>query len=147
MTHVKLNHKGEKLHVSDLDTEPQSMSGEEDFISDDEERQQSPSVNEKSTDDAKIESTGQCQQEYFEPYMKIEKLSAAGNDDFNISDDEEDQRKEGDESSTGQRYLCPISSCTFSHHVKDGDNQQERAHFVTSHSDVQNIDNLHFIRL
>ena len=102
------------------------MSGEEDFILDDEERQQSPSVNEKSTDDAKIESTGQCLQEYFEPDMKIEKLSAAGNDDFNISDDEEDQCQGGDEPATGQRYLCPISSCTFSHSLRDSDNQQDQ---------------------
>ena len=46
-------------------------------------------------------------------------------------------------------YLCPISSCTFSHSLRDGDNQQdqERAHFMTRHSDVKHIDNLHFIRL
>ena len=114
-------------------------------ISDDEESQQSP-VNEKSTDDVEIESTGQ---EYFEPDIKIENLSAAGNDDFNISDDEEDQCQGGDEPATGQRYLCPISSCTFSHSLRDSDNQQdqEEAHFMTSHSDVKNIDNLHFIRL
>ena len=143
MTHVKSNHKGEKLDVPDPDTEPQSTTGEDDFISDDEE---SP-LSDKSTDDIKTEGTMQTEQEYFEPDIKIEKLPAAGNDDFNISDDEEDQRKEGDEAATGQRYLCPISSCTFSHSVRDGDNQQERAHFVTSHSDVQNIDNLHFIRL
>ena len=146
LTHVKSKHKSEELDVPDPDTKPKSIDGDDDFISDDEESQQSP-VNNKSTADIKIESTMQTEQEYFEPDIKIEKLSAAGNDDFNISDDEEDQCKEGDECATGQRYLCPISSCTFSHHVKDGDNQQERAHFVTSHSDVQNIDNLHFIRL
>ena len=143
--HIKLKHKGEKLDVPDPDTEPQSTTGEDDFISDDEEIE-SP-LSDKSTDGIKTEGTMQTEQEYFEPDIKIEKLPAAGNDDFNISDDEEDQRKEGDEAATGQRYLCPISSCTFSHSVRDGDNQQERAHFVTSHSDVQNIDNLHFIRL
>ena len=91
----------------------------------------------------------QPEQEYFEPDIKIEKLPVAENDDFDISDDEEDQHQEGDKPATRHRYLCPISSCTFSHSLRDGDNQQdqERAHFMTSHSDVKNIDNLHFIRL
>ena len=76
----------------------------------------------------------------------IESQSSTEEDDI-ISDDEE-QNPVNDKSSTeglGQRYLCPLSSCTFSYH--DGEKQQERAHFVSSHSDVQNIDNLHFIRL
>ena len=183
MRHIKLNHIGENL--DDPDTELQStVGGEDDFISDEEERELDPvndikiesamqpeqeyfepdikveklpaaenddfeTTGSKSAAGIKIESTMQKEQEYFEADIKIEKLPAAGNDDFNISDDEEDQCKEGDECATGQRYLCPISSCTFSHSLRDGDNQQdqERAHFMTSHSDVQNIDNLNFIRL
>ena len=127
--HIKLLHKGE---------EPQSNMADEDFISDDEECHQNP------TNDI---NTNQSEQEYFEPDIKKEHLSAAETD-FVISDDEEDKEINiSDKFSTGHQYLCPISSCTYSHSVRDGDKQQERAHFDTSHSDMPNLDNLHFIRL
>ena len=136
---MKLNHKGDKLpFIHDT----KSISNEYEFISDDEESKQSP-VNEKSTAGIKVESTMQTEHEYFEPDVKIE-MPAAENDDSDISDVEG-----GFESATEQCYLCPISSCTFSHSLKDGmkHQDQERAHFMTSHADVKNIDNLHFIKI
>ena len=71
----------------------------------------------------------------------------SNNEDDLISDDEEDQQKSVKDASTKDQcyLLCPISSCTYS--LRNGDKDLQRKHFVTSHSTMDNIDHLHFLRL
>ena len=69
------------------------------------------------------------------------------NEDDLISDDEEDNQKNSvkDKYVKDYCYLCPISSCTYS--LSNNDKQLERKHFETSHSTMDNIDNVHFLKL
>ena len=70
--------------------------------------------------------------------------------DKDISDNKDDEVENQkntveDKDTKDQCYLCPISSCT--HSLRDYDKQLERKHFVTSHLTMDNIDNVHFLKL
>ena len=69
------------------------------------------------------------------------------NGDDLISDDEEENQNNSvkDKYVKDDCYLCPISSCTYS--LRDYDKQLERKHFETSHQTMDNIDNVHFLKL
>ena len=69
------------------------------------------------------------------------------NEDDLISDDEVENQNNSvkDKYVKDDCYLCPISSCTYS--LRNGDRDLQRQHFVSSHSTMDNIDHLHFLRL
>ena len=86
-------------------------------------------------------------EEYFEADFKIETDNPLIEDDF-ISDDEggdEESSVSEKSSASGLVFLCPISSCRYS--IRNDDRELEREHFRKIHSDKNNIDNIHFLRL
>ena len=77
----------------------------------------------------------------------ITDVTTSNNEDDLISDDEEEDQQNSvkDASTKDQCYLCPISSCTYS--LRNEGKDLQRKHFVSSHSTMDNIDHLHFLRL